>query len=163
MSSLEETLAKNTTIINRKKETIAEAMSWSESGQLVSGASVAFAKTRELQNVMYALSDAKATEIDKFKISQYFAQALEGDPSVNLSRFAEYLESISRSTDDKNRSKYYRNVKEAILVLKDSDALKLYMSAYNKFLSDKSEEAVIARKVIRIVSNSMKQIFAEYV
>lgn len=160
--SLEQTIDKNWDEIVRKRETVSEALSWSESGKKVDHMSREFAQTSQMKAVMQALSNPDSYPIDRFKMSQYFAQALEGDIATNIMRYIEYLENIADiATEDKRRD-YYRNVRKAVLNLHGSEALTNYISVYNNFQRDASEEAMLARGVIRKVTQSVRALMGEY-
>lgn len=163
--SIEKTIEEHWGDITRKREAIAEALSWSATGVNLSKESEIFSSTPIMQNVLMALSDPNAMAIDQFKISQYFAQALQGNPEENIKKLAKYLGDIAKSSEkvSPRRTHYYIRVKDAVESLQGNKDIARYSRVYMEFQNDQSKEAILARHVMTMVSDQMRKIMAEFV
>lgn len=160
--SLHQTIETHWEELARKRESVAEALSWSPCGRNLRKESMALSRSEEMACVIEALADERGNPIDRYKISQYFALALENDPYNNLPRFVEYLEGLAVKSNSQRRAEYYRNAHDAIMDLTYSSTLEAYFRLYEEFLRDASKESTLARIVIDEIGATAQKVMGEY-
>ena len=125
--------------IQRKQLTLAEALSWSASGRNLQKMSALFAATDVMRATKNALASDMGNSIDRFKMAQYLALALENNPDHNMQRFIAYL-----------------------IALNTSKELKFYMAVYEQFNADLSREANLAREIMAEIAQNTSHLIGEY-
>jgi hypothetical protein len=146
----------------RKRETVVEALSWSVTGRNLQRECKELSSSEIMQKLMIALTHEKANAIDRFKMAEYLALALEHNPEHNLQRFIAYLELISNKTHSARRAEYYTTLKIAVIKFMASQELHDYMEVYNEFKNDPTKEATLARDILDEVTSTAKKIMGEY-
>jgi len=162
--SFELAIEKHWDEITRKRQAIAECLSWSDTGRELARESEIFSSTPVMQAIMVALSDNNAAAKDQFKMAQYFAQALQGNPQKNIDIYITYLTDLinkTKETDIKN-AHYFMKILGAVNGLKDNAAFVKYINAYSKFQNDQTAEAIVARQVMTIVTETMQKLMQGY-
>jgi hypothetical protein len=148
--------------IARKKDALAESLSWSVAGRNLHRESKIFADSSVIKNIKNALLEKSANPIDRFKMAQYLALSLDDNPEYNLPRFAEYLGGIAEKTHSQRRAGYYNNLRHMVLELINSNELADYISVYNEFKNDSTAESTLARNILERVTSNMQKIMGEY-
>lgn len=148
--------------MERKQATLAEALSWSASGRNLQKMSTLFVATDVMQLVKAALGNESGNSIDRFKMAQYLALALENDPEYNIERFIAYLDMISEQASCERRGEYYKLVRDAIVALNQSKELRFYMAVYEQFKADTSKEARLAREIMTEIAENTSHLMGEY-
>ncbi len=148
--------------ISRKREVVAESLTWSATGRNLQLYSRKFAGSETMRNIVDILADENSNTIDRFKMAQYFVQCLENDPDYNIERFVDYLDNISRKSEDQRRGIYYQKVKIAIMSVQRTREYLEYLQVYNEFKADNSNEAVLAKNVMQKISITIQKMMGEY-
>jgi hypothetical protein len=146
----------------RKRGTVVEALTWSVTGRNLQRECKELSASEVMKKLMNSLVSNNANPIDRFKMAQYLALALEHDPEHNLQRFIAYLELISEKTHSSRRAQYYNDLKMAVMELSGSKELRDYMEVYSEFKNDSTKEATLARDILDEVTSSTKKIMGEY-
>ncbi len=160
--TLHQTIEHHWEELARKRESVAEALSWSVCGRNLRKESLELSRSDEMANVIEALADERGNPIDRYKISQYFALSMENDPYNNLPRLVEYLEGIAEKSDSQRRAEYYHNAHDKIMDLTYSSRLETYFRLYEEFMMDSCKESTLARIVIDEIGATAQKVMGEY-
>jgi len=156
--SLKDKINQNWENIIVKKQTLTEALGWSATGRNLKVAARDFAKSKAMEKTRAAVLSSEGNPIDRYKMAQYLALALECSPRENLSRFSDYLKDIAKKSDNKRRAEYYLKVRDAVQELRNSNELAIYMAVYSAFLQDDSESSTLARDVMSQIAHNTQRI-----
>lgn len=160
--SLRENIDKHWPEIERKRAALQESLSWSASGRNLSKMAEFLNSSGQMKAVKVSLANGDGNPIDRFKMTEYLAQVLENEPNYNMDKFLQYLDLIAANAACERRAGYYENLRSALLQLKDSKELHLYLQVYEHFKRDHEKEARLAKQVMDKMSEDTQHIMGEY-
>lgn len=154
--SIADNLARRNNEVEQEVAQMQAAMMRSGTGVAMLQKSQAMANSEQMMQLMAMIGEPSIPEKERMTLAQYMGEMLKRDPIQGLEKYAQYLEGVAADPRYAKRKEYYLSVGAAARAVGKTPVYQEYITAYNAFEADMSEEAKAARDATQRMQEKMR-------